>query len=171
VVSEKSGIDSISINDIAKILSGEFTNWSSLNLKSKPITIYGRQSNSGTHEYVRKLLNIHFSPRAKQMNGNAQILEAIKADASGIGYVSAGYIFKGRIPGIKVLPVYTDNSFAVSPFDSRAISTGEYYFQRPLFQYFRKNNYQKVKPFLDFEQSEKGLTIIKDMGYYPVIKN
>jgi phosphate transport system substrate-binding protein len=37
------------------------------------------------------------------MNGNAQILEAIKADHSGIGYVDAGYVIHGGSNGTKVL--------------------------------------------------------------------
>jgi phosphate transport system substrate-binding protein len=170
VVSDKLTIDSLSTNDIAKVLSGKYTNWTSLNQKSKPITIYGRQSNSGTHDYVKSILNIHFSPYAKQMNGNAQIIEAIKADASGIGYVSAGYVLKGNTTGIKVLSIYTGKSNAVSPLNAMAIASGSYYFQRPLFQYFKKNEYQKIKPFLDFEKSIIGAKIIKESGYYPVNK-
>jgi phosphate transport system substrate-binding protein len=138
-----------------------------INKKDIPITIYGRQSNSGTHDFVKDILNIHFSPYAKQMNGNAQIIEAIKADVSGIGYVSAGYVLKGTTIGIKVLTVYTSKSKAVSPLDTKAIASGSYFFQRPLFQYFKKSDYQKIKPFLDFEKSVKGLAIIQESGYYP----
>jgi phosphate transport system substrate-binding protein len=167
VVSDKMALDSISTSDIAKILSGEYKNWSSLYEKDIPITIYGRQSNSGTHDFVKDILNIHFSPYAKQMNGNAQIIEAIKADVSGIGYVSAGYVLKGTTIGIKVLTVYTSKSKAVSPLDTKAIASGSYFFQRPLFQYFKKSDYQKIKPFLDFEKSVKGLAIIQESGYYP----
>ena len=170
VVSDRSPIDSLNVSNIAKILSGEFYNWYSLYQSKMPITIYGRQSNSGTYEYVKSILGIHYSPYAKQMNGNAQIIEAIKADASGIGYVSAGYVLKGNAVGIKVLTVYTNTLKAISPLDSKAIASGSYYFQRPLFQYFRKNNQQKIKPFLDFEKSEKGAAIIKASGYYPVNK-
>lgn len=170
VVSDKFTIDSINTKDITKILSGEITDWSSLHQKEMPITIYGRQSNSGTHDYVKQILNIQFSPYSKQMNGNAQILEAIKADASGIGYVSAGYVLKGNTTGIKVLSIYTDNANAVSPLSAKAIASGSYYFQRPLFQYYKKSDYQKIKPFLDFEKSTMGAEIIQESGYYPVNK-
>ena len=170
VVSDKLTIDSISVEEIARILSGEFTNWNSINQKNKPITIYGRQSNSGTHDYVKNILKIHFSPYAKQMNGNAQIIEAIKADNSGIGYVSAGYVLKGTTEGIKVLSIYTDMSDAVSPLNSKSIASGSYFFQRPLYQYFRKNNFPKIKPLIEFEKSETGAKIIKELGYYPVNK-
>ncbi len=170
VVSNKLAIDSISTVDLSKILSGEYKNWSSLIKENIPINIYGRQSNSGTYEFVKHILNIHFSPYAKQMNGNAQILEAIKADNSGIGYVGAGYVMKGGSKEIKVLKIHTDNHPSISPLDSAKIASGEYFFQRPLFQYYKASDYEKVKPFLDFEKTEKGAAIIHESGYYPVNK-
>lgn len=102
------------------------------------------------------------------MNGNAQILEAIKADHSGIGYVGAGYVTKNT-KGIKILLVYAHkNEKAVSPLDAPIIASGKYFFQRPLFQYYKVSSYGKVKPFLDFEKSDIGMKIIQSSGYYPI---
>ncbi|MDX2173625.1 MAG: substrate-binding domain-containing protein [Bacteroidota bacterium] len=170
VVSDKLPIDSIHVNELKKVLSGEYKNWSVLTTKKLPINIYGRQSNSGTYDFVKKKLKIQFSPYAKQMNGNAQILEAIKVDNSGIGYVGAGYIMKGYENGIKILTIYTDYSQATSPLDAEKIAANSYFFQRPLYQYYRTNNYQKIKPFLDFEKSDAGKKIILTSGYYPILK-
>jgi phosphate transport system substrate-binding protein len=170
VVAKNFPIDSISPPDLSKILSGEVTNWSFLTKEDIPINIYGRQSNSGTHEFVKIILNIQFSPHAIQMNGNAQILEAIKADNSGIGYVGAGYVMEWERGNIKVLKIYTNVSPSISPLDSAKIASGEYFFQRPLFQYYKVRDYEKVKPFLDFEKTEKGAKIIHLSGYYPAKK-
>lgn len=171
IVSDLLPIDSINLIQLSRVLSGEYNDWSAFTNSKMPINIYGRQSNSGTHDFVKSILNIRFSPYAKQMNGNAQILEAIKADASGIGYVGAGYVMQGTTKGIKILKIYTDISPAVSPLDSAKIAEGDYYFQRPLFQYYRKIDYSKIKPFLDFEKSANGRNIIHQSGYYPVMKN
>jgi phosphate transport system substrate-binding protein len=169
VVAADLPIDSISAADLAKILNGQYKDWISLTVKHMPINIYGRQSNSGTHDFIKKKLGINFTPYAKQMNGNAQILEAIKADHSGIGYVGAGYVTKGSNKEIKILPVYAEiNDKAISPLDSSMIAAGQYYFQRPLFQYYKASSYEKIKPFLDFEKSFDGKKIIQDAGYYPV---
>lgn len=171
VVYEKIPIDSISTTELTKILSGEYKNWSEFTGKNMPINIYGRQSNSGTYEFIKRKLRIEFSPHAKEMNGNAQILEAIKSDNSGIGYVGAGYVLHGGSKGLKILPVYTEkDSKAVSPLDAAMIAEGKYFFQRPLFQYFKKDCFEKIKPFFDFEKSEEGQKIIQSAGYYPVAK-
>jgi phosphate transport system substrate-binding protein len=157
VVAKELLLDSIHTEDLAKILSGEYTNWNSLLGENIPINIYGRQSNSGTHDFVKSSLGIEFTPYAKQMNGNAQILEAIKADHSGIGYVGAGYISKGSSIDLKVLSIYSqDNQRAVSPLDASMIAAGKYYFQRPLIQYFKASSAAKIKTFLDFEKSDEG---------------
>ncbi len=169
VVAHDLPIDSISTEQLAKILNGEFNDWYSVTNRNLPINIYGRQSNSGTHDFVKKKLKISFSPHAKEMNGNAQILEAIKQDNSGIGYIGAGYVIHGGAKGIKVLKIYSQQSKkAVSPLDAKMIAEGKYYFQRPLFQYYKSTTYEKIKPFIDFEKSKKGLEIIKSAGYYPV---
>lgn len=168
IVSGDLPIDSISTEALADILSGRRTNWSAFTRNDMPINIYGRQSNSGTHDFIKQKLKIEFTPYAKQMNGNSQILEAIKADHSGIGYVGAGYV-RGEKTGIKILLVSDrEDKKAISPLDSEMIAAGEYYFQRPLFQYYKASSYNKVKPFLDFEKSNVGISIIQASGYYPV---
>ena len=168
VVANDSPIDSISTDNLANILSGKVKNWLPFIGKSTPINIYGRQSNSGTHDYVKHKLGIEFTPYAKQMNGNAQILEAIRADHSGIGYVGAGYVTHGN-KGLKVLTIYDKtNPKAISPLDAKMIADGKYYFQRPLFQYYKSDSYSKIKPFLDFEKGVIGKKIIQSSGYYPL---
>lgn len=169
IVSDKTPIDSISVLDLSKVLSGEQNNWEFLTNSKMPINIYGRQSNSGTYEYLKHKLNIHFSPYAKQMNGNAQILEALKSDNSGIGYVGAGYVMGDNIKGLKILKIYNGMNEAVSPLDAEKIIMGKYFFQRPLYQYFKKKDYYKVKAFLDFEKSPEGQQIIQSSGYYPIL--
>ncbi len=168
VVSDKLAIDSVSTQNLAKILNGDWDNWKSLTSQNIPVNIYGRQSNSGTYEYVKQSLNIRFSPFAKQMNGNAQILEAIKADSSGIGYVGAGYMLKQKNKGLKVLKIYTETeTLAVSPLDTEKINAGKYFFQRPLYHFYKTQDYPRVRALLDFEKTAEGLAIIKESGYYP----
>ncbi len=168
VVSSDLPIDSISIHSLSKIMNGEWNDWKYLTGKSMPVNIYGRQNNSGTYDYIKQSLGIQFSPYAKQMNGNAQILEAIKTDRSGIGYVGSGYL-KGIHEGqLKVLSIYSPQHYmAVSPLDTEKVASGLYFFRRPLYQYYRTPDSIKVKPFFEFEKSNEGLAIIQASGYFP----
>lgn len=167
-------LDTIDVDMLSKIMSGEYPSWKPLTGKDIPVTIYGRQSNSGTHSFIKKKLKIEFSRDAKEMSGNAQILESVKLDVSGIGYVGAGYISAAGLSknhtGIKVLKVATKGAAAVSPLDKAAILQHRYYFQRPLFQFIPAHSWEKVQPFLQFEMSKAGRELIEREGYYNINK-
>lgn len=174
VVHKDLPIDEIDLLTLGKILSGAIKNWSELTPVNLPINIYGRQSSSGTHSFIKSKLNIEFSQAAKEMTGNAQIIEGVKADKSGIGYVGAGYLSDNveLDQGIKPLSIKeTENAIAYSPKDIETINKSLYYFQRPLYQFVLNDSWEKVQPFIDFEHSEKGQEMIKDHGYYIIESN
>jgi phosphate transport system substrate-binding protein len=172
IVSSSLLLDSISTGELAGILDGSINNWKPFTGKEVKINIYGRQSNSGTYDFVKDKLSIEFSRHAKEMNGNAQIIEAIKSDPSGIGYVGAGYVMNARnsqAVNIKVLSIRDgNNGRAYSPLDSNAIFNHAYYFRRHLFQFIRKSSASAAAPFIAFEKSPAGASIIRKSGYYPV---
>ncbi|TYR32996.1 phosphate ABC transporter substrate-binding protein [Sphingobacterium phlebotomi] len=169
VVHKDLPIAEIDVETLAKILSGEVRNWSELTDVNYPINIYGRQSSSGTHTFIKKKLAIEFSNTAKEMTGNAQIIEGVKADKTGIGYVGAGYVAHDPLAsqGIKVLKIIEKKGEkAVSPLDEAAINQGSYFFQRPLYQFILAESWDKVRPFIAFERSAIGRKLIEDHGYY-----
>lgn len=164
-------LDSIDVPTLANVLSGRYANWKSVTGKDMPVNIYGRQSNSGTHSFVSKKLKIEFSRNAKEMNGNAQIIQGVKMDGSGIGYIGAGYISHGNAAeqSIKILTICEQPGMAaVSPLDETAIQAGKYYFQRPLYQFIPSTSWQKVSAFIDFEKGPEGRKLIRESGYYIV---
>ncbi len=165
-------LDTLSADLLSKIMSGEYRSWLPVTGQDIPITIYGRQSNSGTHSFIKNKLGIEFSRDAKEMNGNAQILESVKQDISGIGYVGAGYIFSENAHNanrkVKVLKIAGKNQRAISPLDKTAIQNHSYYFQRPLFQFIPLESWEKVQPFLNYETSKAGQELIEKDGYYTI---
>ena len=162
-------LEELDLETLAKILDGTIKNWNELTPVNLPINIYGRQSSSGTYSFVKKKLKIEFSAAAKEMTGNAQIIEGVKVDKSGVGYIGAGYV--GDEPetkqGIRLIKIkQTPTAVAYSPNDIEAINNSLYFFQRPLYQFVIASSWEKVRPFIEFEQSDKGKEIIKDHGYY-----
>lgn len=173
VVQKGFPVDSIDVASLTKVLSGRYKTWKNITGKDIPVNIYGRQSNSGTHSFVSKKLKIQFSRDAKEMNGNAQILEGVKTDASGIGYVGAGYILHGGSnQHIKILRITEKMGRpAVSPLDKKAILARRYYFQRPLYQFIPSTSWNKVAAFVAFEKGPSGQKIIQASGYYILSQN
>ena len=168
IVQQDFPLDSIDLESLGYVLSGHYTSWKAITGQDLPINIYGRQSNSGTHSFVRQKLGIQFSPKAKEMNGNAQILEGIKMDPSGIGYVGAGYILQdGRDQPVKALRIASAiGQPAISPLDKQAIAEKRYYFQRPLYQFVPESSWEKVVAFIAFERGAVGRKLIQESGYY-----
>jgi ABC-type phosphate transport system substrate-binding protein len=106
----------------------------------------------------------------KQMNGNAQIVDAVKADENGIGYVGVGYIFdeKGNIQkGIKVLEVSLDDGPAYSPTNRDDVKSGRYPITRPLLQIIKGKPRGAAKDFVTFELSPEGQKIVEEQGFSP----
>jgi phosphate transport system substrate-binding protein len=166
-------LDSIDVGTLTRILNGEYKSWKPVTGRDMPVNIYGRQSNSGTHSFIRKKLKIEFSRDAKEMNGNAQILEGIKTDASGIGYVGVGYILHNGVnQPVKVLKITEKiGQAAISPLDKQAIMARRYYFQRPLYQFIPETSWKKVAAFIAYEQGTAGKKIIQSSGYYIIAQN
>jgi phosphate transport system substrate-binding protein len=173
IVNPKNTVKSLTMDQIGQIYRGELTNWKQAGGPDVPITLYGRQPNSGTFVFFREaVVRGDYSNKMNQMNGNAQILEAVKKDAGGIGYVGIGYVVddSGKAnPDIQVLEVAKDSrSKPASPLKMENILSGAYPLTRPLYQYFDGNNRAKVEAFIKFELSPEGVAIIKKDGFYPL---
>lgn len=175
VANPEAGVDSLTMNQLADIFSGALKNWRAAGGSSVPVSLYGRQSNSGTFLYFREtVLGRDFSAALKQMNGTAQIIEAVKNDAGGIGYVGLGYVARpdGAIHhGLKIIRLKKDAaSPAVSPLDTSALQSGDYPLLRPLYQLTDGKPTGWVEAFLQFETSPEGQQIIAKNGYLPASK-
>lgn len=167
IVNKEFPQDTIDVATLANVLNGTYHSWKEVTGEDIPVNIYGRQSNSGTHSFISNKLKIQFSQEAKEMNGNAQIVEGIKQDASGIGYVGAGYLVHGIDHAVKVLRIAGEKGKpAISPLDKQAILQHRYYFQRPLYQFIRAASWDKVAAFIAFEKGAGGQQIIQASGYY-----
>ena len=127
----------------------------------------------GTFVYFREnILKGEYAASIKQMNGTAQIIESVKTDPAGIGYVGIGYVVneEGKIlEGIhlvKVKPSHT--SPAINPANKQKIIDGAYPITRPLFQYIQNDPSDKLIDFVLFELSEEGQEIVQHNGYFPI---
>ena len=174
VVNSDNVVNSLTVGQIGAIFRGEISNWKEVGGPNKPISLYGRQPNSGTFVFFQEhvLGKKDYSPKMKQMNGNAQIVEGVIADRAGIGYVGVGYCYDdaGRVrKGLKVLSVARDaGSKPVSPLESENVKSGRYPIARALYQYTNGKPSGAVKAFIAFELSSEGQRIVEEMAFYPV---
>lgn len=176
IVNENNPIQELSMEQLGAIYRGEITNWKEVGGADLAIKLYGRQSNSGTFAFVQEfVLSGDYSQNMMRMNGNAQIVEAVKADKSGIGYVGVSYVKDengNEIDGLDVLAVKKDNaSKAYSPLDIAAVKAGNYPVARPLFQITNGKPEGIVRDWLKYVLSEDGQKIVEAEGFFVVPAN
>jgi phosphate transport system substrate-binding protein len=159
-------VEKLTIQQLGQIYQGKIANWSAVGGPNKKVSLYGRQPSSGTFVYVRdEAVKAEYAASMRQMNGNAQIVEGVRADEGAIGYVGVGYAHE---QGIKVLTLSKNGTDFYSPLDKEAVDSGKYPLARPLFQYTNGKAKGDAKTFIEFELSADGQKIASDQGFYPV---
>jgi len=166
IVHASNTVEKLTVEQLGQLYQGKIANWSAVGGPNKKVSLYGRQPSSGTFVYVRdEAVKGEYSASMRQMNGNAQIVEAVKADEGGLGYVGVGY---AREAGIKVLSLSKNGTDYYSPLDKEAVDSGKYPLARPLFQYTNGKAKGDAKTFIQFELSPDGQKIVSDQGFYPL---
>ncbi len=172
IVNAGNPVEALSVTEIGAIFRGEITNWKEVGGEDSPIGLYGRQSNSGTYVFfMETVLKGDYSPQMRNMGGNADIVEAVSADKTGIGYVAIGYVTDGGKvrPGIKPVNVSKNpGETGYSPIILENITGGKYPITRPLYQFLNGKPEGAIKDFIMFELSERGQKIILEQGFYPL---
>ncbi|MBC2604974.1 phosphate ABC transporter substrate-binding protein [Pelagicoccus albus] len=159
IANESNPMDEISAREVEKIFTGDVADWSSINGVSGDISIYTRNTSSGTYAVFQKmaLRKRDYAPASQKMAGNEQIASEVAENPNGIGYVGLAYL---GTPGIKTLPV-----------DGVTPERPDYPFARPLYYYHDGNKEMRpiVKEFVDFCLSPEGQQIVKDVHFISVL--
>ncbi|MBP9773316.1 MAG: PstS family phosphate ABC transporter substrate-binding protein [Candidatus Peribacteraceae bacterium] len=172
IVHPSNKLASFTLQQLSDIYSGTVKNWKDLGGKDAPIVLYGRQSTSGTYKFFRDtVVKKDYASDMRNMEGSQAIVDAVKTDVNGIGYVGVGYIKdeteKPRTD-IAIIPVQTADGTPVSPLDEAAVKSGKYPIARDIYQYFSASPKQNalLTSFLVYEASPEGQEIIKKAGFY-----
>ncbi len=167
VVNENNPVTALTVDQIGAIYRGEITNWSEVGGEDLAITLYGRQSTSGTYVFfMEKVVQADYSPEMRNLAGTSDIVEAVTGDAGGIGYAAIGYATK---EGIKALEVAADaSSEAFTPVVLENVTSGNYPLTRPLYQYVAGKPSGALLDFFLFEIGEAGEAIVLEEGFYPI---
>jgi phosphate transport system substrate-binding protein len=137
---------------------------------TNPISLYGRNSASGTYGYFKTnaLCKGDYRDEVKEQPGSASVVQGITEDVYGIGYSGIGYLTSG----VKTLALAKEAGGAYHGTDARTVLSGEYPLSRYLYLYVNKAPNQPANPlvreFIKFVLSQAGQqTVVKD-GYLPI---
>ncbi|UMZ74252.1 phosphate ABC transporter substrate-binding protein [Natranaerofaba carboxydovora] len=164
-VHEDNPVEDLTFAELKEIFTGTVTDWSDFGWdEGGEITVYSRQSNSGTYVYFNENVmdGEDWADDAQFMSGSSAINDALNEDKSGIGYYGVGYV-----DGVKAINVaYDEDSDYYTPLDAENINEGNYPIARPLYFYTNGVPEGSVKEFLDFVLSDRGQELVVDAGFY-----
>ena len=136
---------------------------------SAPISLYGRNSASGTYGFFKKkaLCKGDYKDTVKEQPGSASVVQGVSEDRNGAGYSGIGY----TTSGVRPIPLVKDGSDYVEPtYDN--VASGQYPLSRFLLVYVNKEPNKALDPltreFLKFVLSKEGQEIVVKDGYYPL---
>ncbi|MBU6412659.1 MAG: PstS family phosphate ABC transporter substrate-binding protein [Planctomycetes bacterium] len=164
-------LNEITMEQAMKVFSvaGPEMTWDQLGVKDeaykgKPVSLYGRNSASGTYGYFKEhvLQKKDFKSNVKEQPGSSGVVQGIASDKFGMGYSGIGY----KTADVKFLKVADKGGKAVAPSADTAYS-GEYPIARFLWVY---TNFDAKKP-MDPLRGEFVKLIFSKAGQEGVVKD
>lgn len=140
---------------------------------SRSISLYGRNSASGTYGYFKKvsLCKGDYRDTVKEQPGSASVVQGITEDLGGIGYSGIGY----RTSGVKTLALAKSEGSPFGTTEPADVYSGKYPLSRFLYLYFNKAPNQgpdpMVEQFLRYVLAREGQEIVVKDGYLPISKS
>ena len=154
--------------------SKDIRTWGDLGLtgawKNRPITLYGRNSSSGTYGYFKKkaLFKGDYKDSVKEQPGSSAVVTAVANDIGGIGYSGIGY----KTADVRAVPLSKKNgqkAIAATPDNAY---TGKYPLSRFLWLSVNYKPGSQLDPlrreFIRYIFSREGQTDVVKDGYYPL---
>lgn len=154
-----------------KLGGADISDWSKLGVAgvSGPISIYGRNSASGTYGFFKEfaMKNGDFKTGVKEQPGSSAVVQGIAADQGGIGYSGIGYVTSG----VKALQIAGDDGEYFYP-TYENVKNFNYPLARFLYIYVNKKPGQPMDKltaeFMRFILSQQGQEVVIKDGYYPL---
>lgn len=160
VVNPVNKLEDISLEDLAKVYSGEITNWKELGGDDKAIVVIGREDGSGTRDGFESIVMGDKEPKyAQELESTGSVINAVATTDGAIGYASLANVDE-TVKALKVGGVEATEE---------NVKSGTYEVQRPFICATLKGSDNKlVKAYLDFILSEEGQALVLAQGAVPV---
>jgi len=150
--------------------------WGDLGLSgdwaSRPISIYGRNSASGTYGYFKEvaLFDGDFKDEVKEQPGSSTVVQGVASDIAGIGYSGVGY----KTADVRSVPLRAAEGEPCFDAVAESAISGDYPIARFLYIYVNKDPNQPLDPlraeFIRYVYSRAGQEAVVRDGYFPVVK-
>src|SRR6267143_3110125 len=161
IVNANDPVKSLTKKQVEQIFTGDVTDWSGVGGSGGKISVYTRNTSSGTYSDFKELAmkKRDYAPGSQKMAGNEQIAAEVGKNPNGVGYVGMAYT---RAGGIKALPI----EGAVP--STQSVQSHTYPYWRPTFYYTNGEPSGLAKQFVDFTIGPAGQRIVAQVGFVPI---
>jgi phosphate transport system substrate-binding protein len=161
IVNSANPLKGLTKKQVEQIFTGEIADWSAVGGTAGPISIYTRNTSSGTYSEFKELAmrKRDYAPSSQKLAGNEQIAQEVGKNPNGIGYVGLAYT---KAAGIKVVPI--DDA---TP-SKESVLGKKYPYARPTFYYTNGDPAGLAKEFVDFTIGPDGQKIVEQVGFVPI---
>jgi phosphate transport system substrate-binding protein len=153
-------------------LGKDVTTWGAAGMSGKwansPISLYGRNSASGTYGYFKKIAlgGGDYRATVKEQPGSASVVQGVAEDL--YGYSGIGY----KTSGVKTLALAKKAGADYGTCEAESVLAGKYPLSRFLYVYVNKVPNRPLDPlvreFLNYVLSQEGQLIVVKDGYLPL---
>lgn len=163
IVNTANEVSDLSLDQIAKIYTGEITNWKDVGGADQEIVVIGREAGSGTRDGFESITGTSDKCQMDQeLTSTGAVIQAVGANEAAIGYASLAAVDDT----IKTLTVE-----GVAP-SEKTVLDGTYKIQRNFNMI--TNDSKELSPaaqaFLDFATSSEAASLIEAAGAVPASK-
>ena len=137
---------------------------------SRPMSLYGRNSASGTYGYFKEhaLCKGDYRDTVKEQPGSASVVQGVTGDKYAIGYSGIGY----RTSGVKPLKLAAKAGSPYYSVDPADVYSGHYPLSRFLYVYVNAAPNKPLDPlvreFVKYVLSKEGQEVVVKDGYLPI---
>ena len=161
IVNSANQVKSLTKKQVEQIFTGDITDWSAVGGSSGKISVYTRNTSSGTYSEFKELAmkKRDYAPDSQKLAGNEQIASEVAKNPNGVGYVGLAYT---KASGIKVVAI--DGAMP----SKESVLGKTYPYARPTFYYTNGEAKGVAKQFIDFTVSDAGQKIVEQVGFVPI---
>lgn len=163
IVNPANSVSNLSVEQIAKIYTGEVSNWKDLGGADSPIVPIGREAASGTRDGFESITKTKDKCKyTQELTSTGDVIQTVSSNPNAIGYASLASVKDT----VKVLSVEN-----VLP-SKETIQNGSYKIQRDFVLVTKKDTplSDEAQKFFDFATSADADVLIEKAGAIPVTR-
>ena len=161
IVNNANPVQDLTIDQIAKIATGEVTNWKDVGGEDAPIVLIGREAGSGTRDGFESIVGVTDKCQyAQELTSTGAVITGVAANNGAIGYASLSAL-KDTVKAVTVEGVACTEE---------TVLDGTYKIQRP-FNFVTNDSVtpsDAVQSFIDFATSAEAADLIRAAGAVPM---